>query len=340
MSYNQNADPDSGGRFNIFSWMSRDGRGVEPGERPVMENPNIRNFFKLFGRKFNQIVTLNLMMVVGNFPIFFALAVMTGYFSYSSTSPAYTLFAQLNGAIMHGGGAFASAIAGSYSVQTPITVLSSTDHVFLALACLALLTFGPVMVGASYILRNIVREEPIFLLQDFFYAIRRNLRQSIIYGIMDVIIIAFIVYDIIFFNLNYHESIVVSMMFFAAIFLAVIYFIMRMYIYIMMLTFDLSILKLMKNSLIFTVLGIKRNIVAVLGCVLLVFLNSLLLGIYYPLGVIVPFVITFSLGLFMTAYAAYPVIDKYMIAPYYNKDGTPINAVTAETDAVSSSEDE
>ena len=320
MSYN--SEPDSGGRFNFFSWMSRDGRGVDPGERPVMENPGIKNFFKLFGRNFNRIVTLNLMMIVGNFPIFFALAVMTGYFSYSSTSPAYTLFAQLNGAMMHGGGAFASAIAGAYSVQSPITVLSTTDYVFLALTCLLLLTMGPVMVGSSYIMRNIVREEPIFMLHDFFYAIRRNLRQSILFGIADVLIIGFIAYDIVFFNVNYHTSIAVSIMFFAAIFLAVIYFIMRMYIYIMMLTFDLSILKILKNALIFTVLAIKRDAAALLGCALLVLINAALLSIYYPIGVILPFVIVFSLALFMTTYAAYPVIDKYMIAPYYKKNGS------------------
>lgn len=317
MSYN--SDSSSGG-FNIFSRLSRDGKGVER-ETPVMDNPGIVNFFKLLGCKFNQIVMLNLMMVIGNFPIFFALAVMTGYFSVSSSAPAYTLFAQLNGALMHGGGAFASAVIGSYSLQSPITLLSTTDMIFLGIACLTIFTIGPVSVGATYILRNMVRQEPIFLISDFFYAIRRNLKQSIIYGVLDVIFIGFIAYDIVFFNLNFSSGFAVKVMFFASLCIAVLYMIMRMYIYTMMLTFDLGIVKLLKNALIFSVLGIKRNIVALLGCFAVIALNVLLLAIYYPIGVIVPFIIVFSLMMFITTYAAYPVIHKYMIAPYYDSDG-------------------
>lgn len=171
---NDNDSLENKGRFNIFSWMTRDGAGVEPGEEPVMKNPSVKNFFKLFGRKFNQIITLNLMMIAGNFPIFFLFAMMTGYFSINTASPAYTLFAQLNGALGSTPSAYSAALFGSYSIQTPLTVLSTVDYVLIALSCLVLFTFGPVMVGSSYIMRNMVRQEPIFMKHDFFYAIKRQ----------------------------------------------------------------------------------------------------------------------------------------------------------------------
>ena len=85
----------------------------------------------------------------------------------------------------------------------------------------------------------------------------------------------------------------------------------------MLVTFDLSILKMFKNALLFTVLGIKRNIMSLLGIVLLAVIEFALLMIYFPLGVILPFVGLFSIGYMMQIYGAFPKIKQIMIDPYY-----------------------
>ena len=107
---------------------------------------------------------------------------------------------------------------------------------------------------------------------------------------------------------------------------AVIYFFMRMYIYILTVTFDLKIFKVIKNAFIFSFLGFKRNIVAAIGIALAVFINYLLMLLpqTFGLGLILPFVITIGVVMFMMAYAAWPKIKEIMIDPYYNPDGTPI----------------
>ena len=98
---------------------------------------------------------------------------------------------------------------------------------------------------------------------------------------------------------------------------------MRFYIYLMMLTFDLSFKKLLKNALIFTMLGIKRNLAALLGIFLLVFLDVVLLlsgaGFLLPLALAIPVLFLFAVGAFMATYAGYYVIKQYMIDPYYEK---------------------
>ncbi len=319
-------------RFNPFSWMTRDGAGVPDDEPPILDNPGIKNYFKLLWRKLNQIISINVMMLACNFPIFFALAVMSGYFSIHSTAPTYSIFAQINGAAMHTPDAYTSALLGTFSAQSEITVLSTVDYVFLGLTCLVFLTFGCVMVGSVYLLRNMVREEHIFFFQDFWYSIKRNYKQAIVYGIIDLLIMLLIVYDVIFFNINYGNSLMTSMMFFMSLVLAVLYTVMRIYIYIMMITFDLSLLKLFKNALIFTVLGIKRNAVAILLIAAVGVISFGMLGIYMPIGVLIPFVILFSLITYTGVYYAYPVISKYMIEPYYNKDGTAKSAADSNND--------
>lgn len=316
--------------LNPFSWMNKDGKGIDPDEKKIMEEPNFANYFKLFGRRLGNIISVNLLMIFGNFPIFFALAVLTGYFSHVSTAPAYSSFAAIYGSVVQQPSTYAAAVFGEFSIQSTVTVLSTVDYVLLGVACLALFTFGPVMVGTTYIMRNIFRQEPVFLMHDFFYAIKRNIKQALLFGVMDVAIILILAYDMVLYNLSFSNGMFYAAMFFAMLCIAVLYFFMRMYIYVMMITFDLSIKKLLKNALFFSILGIKRNICALLAVAAAVLLTAFLVFVYLPIGIILPFVILFAFVLYTTTYCAYPVIHKYMIAPYYtDNEGSEEETVEA-----------
>jgi len=336
--YGNNSNDLGDRRFlNPFKW-NRDPKEIDPNEKKVMEEPNFRNYFKLFGRNFSNIISTNLMMMLGCFPLFFALLVMTGYFSHTSTAPVYPVFEPLYGAFLQSPNAYSAAILGEFSIHTSVTLLSTVDYVLLGISALTVFTFGPVMVGSSYIMRNIMKQEHVFIFHDFFYAIKRNIKQAIIYGIMDVVIIFLLVYDIVVYNLNFSQSMFTAVMFFAMICIAVLYFFMRMYIYTMMLTFDLSIKKLLKNALFFSVLGVKRNACALVAVAIMVIFTAFLMTVVLPLGIIIPFVFLFAFLIYTTTYCAYPVIHKYMIAPYYKNDGTP--ADTEEESETSEAEEE
>ena len=93
-----------------------------------------------------------------------------------------------------------------------------------------------------------------------------------------------------------------------------------MYIYLMMITFDLSIIKLLKNALFFSILGIKRNIMALLAVVVIVAFWYVLRIAFFPLAVILPFILMFSVSGLASTYAAYPKIKEIMIDPYYEEN--------------------
>ena len=306
-------------KFNIFAHLYDDGKGVDPNEVQIQDNPTLLNFFKLLGRKISQLLSVNIIMILGNFPIFFFFLAMSGYLSLHTTSPQFAAFAPLRGVMLFHNSPAVSALWTAFARQTPVTIHTTADIILLCLGALTFFTFGPVRVGVTYIVRNLFRGEPVFLMHDFFYAIKRNLRQAIIYGILDVAIIGVIVYDIVFFNLNYNISLLTNIFFYATLCLAVLYFFMRHYIYLMLVTFDLSIAKMFKNALIFTVLGVKRNIMVLLGTIVTFMLEYFLLCVYFPLGVIVPFVILPSLLILIGVYGAYPKIKSVMIDPYYEE---------------------
>ena len=65
-------------------------------------------------------------------------------------------------------------------------------------------------------------------------------------------------------------------------------------------------------------MGIKRNVMALLGMILLAAIAVVLilfLGSYVPALIIMPFLYLLAFWGFMSTYAAYPVIQKYMIDP-------------------------
>ena len=307
-----------GKEFKLFN-LAKDGKGVK--KEP--EGPkNLKNFFRHFGNKFTRLITVNMFIVLGNFPVFFFMLALSGNLDQKSFAPAHDLFAPIYGVLTHEANPVTAVLQGIYGTQAEIGFPTALTYVFYGLSALVIFTFGYVNTGTTYILRNMIKGEPIFMWSDFWYAIRRNKRQGMILGIIDLLISFLCVYDIIFFYFNTGVSPMMNFMFYAALLIALLWFWMRFYMYIVMVTFDLSIFKIIKNALIFSLVGIKRNVMATLGIAAMVFITYYLMMIYLPIGIIIPFVLLFADCAFMSCYAAFPKIKELMIDPYYKDEST------------------
>lgn len=305
-----------GKEFKLFN-LTKDGKGVK--KEP--EGPkNLKNFFKHFKSKFTRLMSVNMFIVLGNFPIFFLMLAFSGNLDTPSTSPAYDLFAPVYGVLSHDLNPVSAALHGIFGTQAQIGFPTVWTYIFYGLSALVIFTFGYVNTGTTYILRNMIKGEPIFMWSDFWYAIKRNKRQGLILGIVDLLVSFLCVYDIIFFYFNTGVSPIMNFMFYASIFISILWFWMRFYMYIVMVTFDLSIFKILKNALIFSLVGIKRNIMATLGIVSMVFITYYLMIVALPIGIIIPFVLLFADCAFMSCYAAFPKIKEIMIDPYYKNE--------------------
>lgn len=192
------------------------------------------------------------------------------------------------------------------------------------MALVLLLIWGAIHVGAFYCSRCMFRREPVFVFSDFMYAVKRNWKQGLLLGAIDALVTAILTVDILY-CIQVGGTFWLDFMFFAVCALCIIYFFMRFYIYLMLVTFDMKTSKIFKNALIFSILGIKRNLMSVLGIVALLAVNALLFIIFRPFNIVVPLVFPLfyllpSLTLLQT-YGAYPVIEKYMIRTVSDNDG-------------------
>lgn len=305
-------------KFKLFNYDPPK-KGVEKTDERASVQTDFLGFFIMYGRKFWNISNLNLLMAA------YILIVALGVWQLSSN---YVLF-----------------------------------YIFLGICTLA---FGIINLSTTYVTRGYVRGDPVYILSDTKYAVKNNWKQGILLGIVDVLVIALLIFDIFFWSgmdmsklnnaeqynqtsieqtvdpsngtdevLSFETNGEVSsdasssgkstdflsgVCFYSSIFLLIIYMFMRNYMYLLLVTFKLSIYKTLKNSFIFAFLGIKRNILAAIGIFAVCFLN-IYIFVYVPMvGIMLPLIITLSTCTFIGSYAAYPVIKKYMITPYYNDD--------------------
>lgn len=300
-------------RFKLLDPM-RDGKGVEKGEDTT---PTLGRFFKLWGRKFWKLITLNMLMVVQVIPLLLILLLYLGGPKVSTQySPLYSVLLGAQTAAPTGIGMTLLNSAAGLLHETPI--FNSWAHWVMGILILfQLITYGWQKTGTTYILRNLVRGDGVFMVSDYFYAIRRNLKQGFAMGLIDCAAVFALVFDIIYFS-GAPTTGGNNFMYVVILALIVIYGIMRFYTYLMMVTFDMKLSKIFKNALIFTIMGIKRNIMAGLGILSLTAIFVALIiffGAKIPVFYILPFLCLLGFCGFMYTYAAYPVIEKYMINP-------------------------
>ena len=329
-------------KFKLFN-LNRDSRGVDKDE--IVGPLNLKNFFKTYIRKFTKLLSVNLIMLFMIPTLFLLLFYASSMIDFLSV--IYTVTASFLGApitvntsellgplygifIASGSIAEGAFVSGSASLSQLLNVFGGTIElptfsllyyiVIGGLLLFTLVTWGWQNVGAAYLTRNMVRGEPVFVVSDYFHAIKKNLKQGLLFGIIDFAIIGVLLTNILYFFSTPSVNFGTDIIFFLNIGMFILYLIMRRYMYLMLITFDISIWKMFKNGLIFTTLGLKRNVMAVLGKVVIIIINFVLVFLLLPLNIAVPLVLPLvyylATSAYISAYAYYPVIEKYMITPY------------------------
>jgi uncharacterized membrane protein YesL len=187
--------------------------------------------------------------------------------------------------------------------------------------CIPLITVGPAQAGFTYVLRNYSREEHAFLWWDFKEAALKNFKQSLIVSLIDLVIVVIVGVDInVYMSIGKGGSNLLFTLASGFLILAfVTYLIMHMFIYPMMITFDLGIKQLFKNALIFSIINFLPNLGILLLCAIIVGATFL----FFPvIGIILFPLITLSLIGLITNFYVYPRLKKHMIDKVENPNNS------------------
>lgn len=279
------------GIFGFFDF-TKPGPGV-PKDAPP-KHPFIV-FFEILQRKFWNFVKINLMFLFFNLPAFLAgMFVMLGFFPHIIPDAL-------------------DSPEGIFSDMMMKLVLLTV------IMCVPMITTGPAQAGFTYILRNYSREEHAFIWGDFKDAARSNFRQSLIVGTINFIVTFLTIMSIraywILIDIGQIQG-TVGLVGLAVMFLMLLLFAcMNIYIYQLMVTFELTLKQLYKNALILAIVRFIPNLLILLLTAFIVFLSFGLIFPFNPLIGLVPYLfLLVSLTGFIINFYAWRTIRKYIIS--------------------------
>lgn len=186
-----------------------------------------------------------------------------------------------------------------------------------ALAIIFIATIGPATAGFTKVIRNYSQERNAFVFTDFFDTFKKCYKQSFIMGIIDAIFAVGFVVSTVSYNAWAQQNTIMYLPFIICLSCMLMFIMMHFYIYQLIVSTNLKLMQIIKNSFLLVGISVKRCLFNILIIALLVFL----ILFFYPYSVfVVPF-IPFSFGCFLICFNCYPFIRKYVIQPYYKARG-------------------
>lgn len=175
---------------------------------------------------------------------------------------------------------------------------------------------GPALCGFMKILRNISSERPVFLWHDYWKAFRSNFKQGIIMGLIDAVFVVAVSFAFPLYFSMAEQNNMFYIPFIICLVCAVIFLMMHFYIYLLIVSTNLGLWNIIKNSFLLTAIDIKSSFTNLIVTVLVV----LAMVVFWPYTSFLFIVVPSFLGL-MYAFNCFPIIRKYVIQPYYDERG-------------------
>lgn len=239
-------------------------------------------FFDIFFRKFWKITGLNMLLFIFFIPVLAALPVI-------------------------------------YYIEQPEVSLAVLAVLFVVFT----VNIGPAIAGMTKVIRLFILERHSFVARDFFRGYKQNFKKAAVIGIVDVIVMISVIagYNVYPDMAAYYDNKMLYVPLVISFSVAIVVMMMNYYIFLMLTSTDLSLKNLIKNSFALAFVSLKQNLLttflaaAFAALMVLIFLYAtpicLLLLPFFP-AALVWFIVCFN---------SYPVIQKYVINPYYESMG-------------------
>lgn len=192
-------------------------------------------------------------------------------------------------------------------------------NLIFTLFCLPVVTFGPALAAMTQVMRKFVIGEPIFVFHEFKEAFKKNFKQSIGVGIVDIGLVILIIYNINFYiaSIEADQSFQNKAMLALSLAFGFIIYMMHFYIYPQIVALNLKMPQIIKNSFLLMILGIKRSFAGFFATAAIV----VIMALGYPYSLLALPLVPAAWMCFITTFCAYPVIQKHIVDPYYEARG-------------------
>ena len=195
------------------------------------------------------------------------------------------------------------------SVKNELKISTGFSYPFDILSVLIYCLIGipPVFSGLYGILSSMSKEKPIFFLNDLKDGIKKNIKETSVIFLVNIIFLYFMTVAYKFYFVGGFGNGVMKLMFFIVLF---IYLTMNIFVGYITVTYKLKVKDIYKKALLFTFLNLPQNIIVMVGLVLI---NGLVFSLTTLLGYLFTALLTFSFTMLIINLYAVRTIEKYEI---------------------------
>lgn len=181
------------------------------------------------------------------------------------------------------------------------------------LACVPIITIGPATAAMNYVCRNFSQAKPVDFFSDFIEKCKEHFKRGLIVFLIQILVGALLVTSFMAWtsgSFNFPEGLRTA----AVVVIFVVGYLLvfgSFYLYPMMVSFDLTVKQLFRNSAILALTQLWRN--------LIIFAFMAVVGIltffFWPLTLPIPLFIAFSALFFVSNSLVFPVLKRYVATP-------------------------
>ncbi len=304
---------------NIFN-SDKPGKGVTKEQvAREREKVTIGGFFKVLKRKFWQLIQLNLLSFVFFLPLLILIYIVSLFLVPDTTMlESATSSDQAYVALWHLTNTATNNLIWLSAWWTDLFYRIMFAVVFTAIPMVAI---GPIQAGFTYILQSFIKEKPVFITHDFFARAKSNFWQSLLVSIIDLFVTALFVVDLVLYKHmltmnpdSYWWSFLCTACLVVMVILFIVYIIMHLYIYPILVTFNVNLRQLYKNSFLLAMRSFFPGLLVAGLNLLLMFLLVMVVNDPLYLIIFLAVIVFGFLGL-MNNYFSYKYIKFYLLDP-------------------------
>lgn len=297
--------------MKLFKFVdySKPGKGIDPNEKP---KPAFIRYWIILWRKRFKLIATNWMFLLPN--------ILSPFIAMASFYVAFSLYASMSGVTVSDLLATENAMTVFRWAMMLVAVLCTVIPIF---------SFGPSFAGCTFLYRSYTREEPVFLWSDFTSKMKTNMKLGLKVTFTNAIAAFVLMVDVAAYRAIIDNRsgafpqipFIIAFIFVAVILFAIVMlFMVSMYVYPMMVTFNITYKQLYKNAMILSIARWLPNLGMLLLEIVLAFLPMYLMQgegkqqlFWFSLTVFLYLFITPAFFGFTNTFYVWPTIKKYMI---------------------------
>ncbi len=316
--------------FGFYNY-NKPGKGVNPRDP---KQPRVPLFFELLFSKLGRLAKLNLLYILLMIPALLVTMLVMGIVASSLTDAAVPIYAEVLG--------IGKPDMSNAELVVSLAGFDAMARLVLTLWFAVFFGMGPATAGITYVLRNNAREEPTWLWSDTWRNLKSNFKQSLALWVIDLLVFVLMIVSFDFYSTVGTWGMIAKAI---LVFVTVLYLMLHIYVYQMMITFELPLKHIMKNSLILSLMNAPKTLLllAILAFihialpVLIVFTNR---AIFMTVFILLEVVFLLAASGFMTNFFIYPSMEKLIQRAQAEAEGDAAEEVGELTEAAEAAEAE